>query len=91
MDYKVLFTAFAAVFIAEIGDKSQRAAMRSRPIEKRANSGCLLELPSRLSSQRQLGFWPEVLFPSTSAQNSFPMLLALDLFIGIGICTLFKA
>ena len=57
MDLRVLLTTFGIIFLAEMGDKTQLAAMTMAALIRRSRGPCFLGPVSRLRQCRGWGFW----------------------------------
>ena len=90
MDFKILFTVFAAVFVAELGDKTQLATMLFAADKEVSKWTIFLGASAALVATSALG----VLAGSAISNHVSPRMLQYVAgagFVAIGVWTLWRA
>lgn len=90
MDYKVLITVFAAVFIAELGDKTQLATMLFAADREVSKLTVFVGASLALVVASAIGVLAGTLVAQTIGEKQLSYIAGIG-FIGIGIWTLVKA
>ncbi len=89
MEYKVLFTVFTAVFIAELGDKTQLATMLFAADKEVSKITVFLGAALALIVASGLGVLAGSVISKYVSERHLHYIAGIG-FIGIGIWTLFK-
>ena len=90
MDWKTLFTVFAAVFIAELGDKTQLATMLFAADKEVSKATVFLGASLALIVASGIGVLAGGLIAEYVSERHLRYVAGIG-FIGIGIWTLLKA
>lgn len=90
MEYKVLFTVFAAVFVAELGDKTQLATMLFAADKQVSKFTVFVGASLALIVASAIGVLAGGLISQFVSEKQLNYVAGLG-FIGIGIWTLLKA
>jgi len=90
MEYKVLFTVFIAVFIAELGDKTQLATMLFAADKEVSKRTVFLGSSLALIVASGIGVLAGGVISQYVSEKQLHYIAGVG-FIGIGIWTLFKA
>ena len=90
MEYKVLFTVFAAVFIAELGDKTQLATMLFAADKEVSKFTVFVGASLALICTSGIGVLAGGIIPQYISPKYLHSIAGIC-FIGIGIWTLVKA
>ena len=90
MDYKVLFTVFAAVFVAELGDKTQLATMLFAADKQVSKLTVFAGASLALIVASAIGVLAGSLIAQYVSEKQLNYVAGLG-FIGIGIWTLVRA
>jgi len=90
LDYKVLFTVFAAVFVAELGDKTQLATMLFAADREVSKLTVFLGASLALIVASGIGVLAGSIVSQYISEKQLHYIAGIG-FIGIGIWTLFKA
>ena len=89
MEYKVLLTVFTAVFIAELGDKTQLATMLFAADKEVSKLTVFIGASMALIVASGLGVLAGGVISSFASERQLNMIAGIG-FIGIGLWTLFK-
>ncbi|MCF6157555.1 MAG: TMEM165/GDT1 family protein [wastewater metagenome] len=90
MEYKILFTVFIAVFIAELGDKTQLATMLFAADKEVSKLTIFLGASLALMVASGIGVLVGGVISQFVSERHLHYIAGIG-FIGIGIWTLFKA
>ncbi len=90
MDYKVLFTVFISVFIAELGDKTQLATMLFATNQKVSGFTVFIGASLALIVASGIGVLAGGLVSQYISEKHLHYIAGCG-FVGIGIWTIFKA
>jgi len=90
MDWKIFLTIFGAVFIAELGDKSQLATMLFATDRDVGKYTVFFAVSAALVATSALGVLAGTLFSEYISEKYLHYIAGVG-FIGIGMFTLYKA
>ena len=90
MDYKILLTVFASVFIAELGDKTQLATMLFAADKEVSKLSVFLGASLALIVASGIGVLAGSVISQFISEKQLHYIAGIG-FIGIGLWTLFKA
>ncbi len=90
MDYKILLTVFASVFIAELGDKTQLATMLFAADKEVSKLTVFLGASLALIVASGIGVLAGSVISQFISEKQLHYIAGIG-FIGIGLWTLFKA
>lgn len=90
MEYKLLFTVFTAIFIAELGDKTQLAVMLFAADKEVSKLAVFVGASLALMVSSAIGVLAGTLISQYISEKYLHYLAGIG-FVGIGIWTLLKA